>query len=377
MDRASNTICLDVRTPSASYEVVVGAGLIEDADKKLRSLFPAETRLHLVSDTNVWPLYGEKLLSSLGTAGFAAMSYTVIPAGEHSKSVSCLSHLWDECARHGLTRHDCIIALGGGVVCDLAGFAAATYLRGCHVVHIPTTLLAMVDASVGGKCAIDLPAGKNLAGAFFQPDSVLIDVATLKTLPSKEFQSGCAEIIKHTVLADAALFSLLETGPADKTSLLAPDAQTLVKLIAANIRIKRAFVAADETDAGRRHMLNLGHTIGHAIEAASDCTLSHGACVAAGLCCLMRGASDPHMHLASAQDAKRIEALVSRFGLPVDTTFTRETLMDYVWRDKKRRGSSINAVIPTKIGSADIVSLSQDEMRTIIEYGCGTGGTAC
>ena len=248
---------------SKSYDVVIGNGILPCLGAYLGQVTQAK-KIAVVSDSQVWPLYGKTVLNAL--AEYETFSY-VFPAGEESKNGSTYLKLLNFLAENKLTRSDCLLALGGGVVGDLTGFAAATYLRGVDFVQAPTTLLAAVDSSVGGKTAIDLDAGKNLAGAFYQPSAVLCDLDTLNTLPENIFRDGCAEVIKYGVLYDEALFAHLEEKG------LGFDQE---EVISRCVELKRDVVAQDEFDRGERQKLNLGHTIGHGIEACSGYKISHG-----------------------------------------------------------------------------------------------------
>ncbi|MBQ6312177.1 MAG: 3-dehydroquinate synthase, partial [Lachnospiraceae bacterium] len=253
------------------YTVMVGEGLRTQAGKMIADTLPEAASTAIISDSNVAPLYLEQIKDTIEQAGLSVYS-KVIPAGEASKNLSVYSEILSFLAEQKLTRSDVIIALGGGVVGDLAGFAAATFLRGVPYVQIPTSLLAMVDSSVGGKTAVDLPAGKNLAGAFYQPSVVICDPEVLHTLPDSYLRDGCAEVIKYGVLEDEMLFSRLMTEGIcfDRVSV-----------ISRCIEIKAHYVAEDEFDQGLRQKLNLGHTFGHAIEASSHFAVTHGQAVAA------------------------------------------------------------------------------------------------
>ncbi len=265
---------------SRSYEIRIGRGLLQGVGEQIRAVTDAK-KVMLVSDDAVWPLYGGAVRRSLETAGLTVCSF-VFPHGESSKCACTYLELLDAlCAQH-LTRKDAIAALGGGVAGDLAGFAASTYLRGIGFIQIPTTLLAMVDSSVGGKTAIDLPAGKNLAGTFYQPWLVLCDPDCLTTLPEEIFRDGCAEVIKYAVLGNAPFFDDLRAGSAHAQ---------LEHIIETCVTMKRDIVAQDEFDRGQRQLLNLGHTFGHGIEACSGFAVSHGSAVAIGMAMMVRAAA--------------------------------------------------------------------------------------
>ena len=337
-------------TASRSYDVLIGAGLLCKLGDYAQTLGKAR-KVCIVSDSNVFPLYGNAAKDSLIGAGLEAEAF-VFPAGEESKNGITYLSLLNFLAEQKLTRTDLIVALGGGVVGDLAGFAAATYLRGIRFIQVPTTLLAAVDSSVGGKTAIDLPAGKNLAGAFCQPSLVLCDTDTLNTLPADIFRDGCAEVIKYGILYDPALFNALnETGPGfDRESV-----------IARCVELKRDVVAEDEFDTGARMKLNLGHTVGHGIEACSHYAISHGKAVAAGMAIIARSSHCP--------DAERIVTCLQKFSLPIATKFFAEDLADCALSDKKRAGGTVNLIIPRAIGHCEIVPTPVENLKPFIEEG--------
>jgi 3-dehydroquinate synthase len=335
---------------STNYEVKIGAGLLEMLGTECAKVCKAG-KAAIVSDSNVWPRYGAAAESSLKDAGMEVVHF-VFPAGEESKNGSVYLELLNFLAQNGMTRSDCLIALGGGVVGDMTGFAAATYLRGVAYVQVPTTLLAAVDSSVGGKTAIDLPAGKNLCGAFYQPKLVLCDTDTLRTLPEDIFRDGCAEVIKYGILYDPALFRHLEeTG-------LAFDREAV---IARCVELKRDVVAEDEFDNGPRMKLNLGHTIGHGIEAKSNFSVSHGKAVAMGIAIVSRA--------AKCLDTDRILALLNRFGLPTCCDYSAEALANAAMLDKKRSGERIHLIIPNAIGDCAIVPTDIEELEAFIQKG--------
>ena len=334
---------------SRNYEVRIGSGLLATLGENI----PAKAKkVCIVSETNVWPLHGNAAVKSIEAAGFEVTTF-VFPAGEESKCGATYLELVNFLAESRLTRTDCLVALGGGVVGDLTGFAAATFLRGIPFIQVPTTLLAAVDSSVGGKTAIDLPAGKNLCGAFYQPSLVLCDTDTLKTLPEDIFRDGCAEVIKYGVLYDPALFATLQEQGMDF------DRETVITRC---VELKRDVVAEDEFDTGARMKLNLGHTIGHGVEALSHFQLSHGKSVAIGMAIVARSACDP-----ATRDA--ILNILSRFGLPVDTTSTAEELYTCALSDKKRAGGTVSLIIPRAIGDCAIVPTPVADVKAFIEKG--------
>jgi 3-dehydroquinate synthase len=341
---------------STEYDVLIGSGLLSQLGQYIQSVCKS-SRACIVSDSNVFPIYGRTAADSLTAAGIETVEF-VFPAGEESKNAAIYLELVNFLAENRLTRSDCLIALGGGVVGDLTGFAAATYLRGISYIQVPTTLLAAVDSSVGGKTAIDLPAGKNLCGAFYQPRLVLCDTDTLNTLPQDIFRDGCAEVIKYGVLYDAELFTTLEKNGLDF------DRDTV---IARCVELKRNVVMADEFDTGARMKLNLGHTIGHAIESASQLTVSHGRAVAIGMSIISRAAANNNT--CSAHTAQQITNLLHKFDLPTHTEYRADQLYAITLSDKKRSADTIDLIIPAYIGDCRIVPTPTNEIKSLIEAG--------
>ena len=351
------TIHVDTGRP---YDVLIGNGLIEDCGKLIREKNAARkdaVKAAVISDDKVWELYGEKVTESLRSAGFETLKL-VLPNGEESKNTDNLISVLEFLAENEFTRSDLIAALGGGVVGDLAGFAAAVMLRGVDFIQIPTTLLACVDSSVGGKTAVDLRAGKNLAGAFHQPRLVICDLDVLDSLPEETFKDGSAEVIKYGVLADLRLFEhLMDKG-------LEFDREYVVSRC---IEIKRDVVNEDEFDTGKRRLLNLGHTLAHAAEQLSSYKLSHGKAVAIGMSVFSAAAAS--YGICDRLTAERIREAVKRFGLPCDTDYSAEELYEVMLRDKKRNGSSISIVLPEKIGRCIIKKMDIAELEDFIRAG--------
>ena len=337
-------------TASKEYDVHIGPGLLASIGEYAVRLGKANT-VCIVSDDTVFPLYGSKVRESLEASGFTCVDF-VFPHGEESKNGNTLLSLLSYLAQNKLTRSDLIIALGGGVVGDLAGFAAATYLRGIRHIQVPTTLLAAVDSSVGGKTAIDLPAGKNLAGAFWQPSAGICDTDTLTSLPVDVFRDGCAEVIKYAILYDPELFAHLEEKG------LNFDREAVITRC---VEWKRNAVARDEFDTGERMLLNLGHTFGHGIEAHSHFTLSHGQAVAIGMAIVSRA--------SRCADADRIISLLEQFGLPTTIDFPVEDILSYVLSDKKRTGGTVNLIVPESIGSCRILPTPVESLKSFLEAG--------
>lgn len=366
---SSRTIAtVPVRAKSRTYDVHVGLGILDKVGQLVRASAGGNVAA-IISDSNVAELYASRVGASLEEAGYA-VSTVVFPAGEQNKRFSTLETLLEGLAQAELSRDDVVVALGGGVTGDMAGLAAALYLRGIKVAQVPTSLLAMVDSSVGGKTAVDLEAGKNLAGAFFQPHVVAADVECLHSLSRELFVDSCGEVIKHGVLADPALFEALCSHPLSSQDM---DDVELARIVARNVEIKRDVVDADETERGLRQTLNLGHTLGHAIEAASDYQLGHGSSVAAGLCCVARASE--LLGWADKGLSRHIEQLCLAHGLPVDTDLVHDEVLRYATHDKKRHGQTVNLVVPKRIGKVEIRTVSLDELSEVIRLGCGSAGT--
>lgn len=333
---------------SKEYEIIIGRGLMDKAGEYLRTVTKGDA-IMLVCGDIVARLHGPRVQAALEAAGYTVFRF-VYPHGEQSKTAETYFALLNALAEAGLTRSDTVLALGGGVTGDLAGFAAATYQRGINYVQMPTTLLAAVDSSVGGKTAIDLPAGKNLAGAFYQPGLVLCDLDALATLPDNVFIDGCAEIIKYGVIWDEDLFELLSDGISDK----------LEHIIARCVTIKAEVVGQDEFDNGLRGILNYGHTVGHAVEKCSDFAVSHGSAVAIGMVIVAKAAA-----LAGICDAtvfERVLALVKRYGLPAATEYDTDLLLKAMLSDKKRAGAKISLIIPEAIGKVRMEKMALEDM---------------
>ena len=341
---------------SRCYSIQIGKGLLDTLGREAAK-FPKVKTVCVVSESNVYPLYGARAEKSLTEAGFRVVSY-VFPAGEQSKCGETYLSLLNFLAENHLTRSDLLVALGGGVVGDLTGFAAATFLRGVKFIQVPTTLLAAVDSSVGGKTAIDLPAGKNLAGAFYQPSLVLCDTDTLSSLPHDIFLDGCAEVIKYGIIYDRAFFDYLrEAGPEFDRE----------KVITRCVELKRDVVMQDEFDTGARMKLNLGHTLGHGVEARSHFALSHGKSVAIGMAMVSRAGAK--LGYLSRQDAETIQNTLENYDLPIRTEYSPEELVGFMLSDKKRSGGTIPLIIPDRIGHCKIVPTPVEELTAFVEAG--------
>lgn len=332
----------------ASYEVNVRPGLLNDAGLVLRTL-SGSRKVGVVTDSNVAPLYLAELEGSLKRAEFEPITVT-LPAGEDRKTIASISQIYDAILPARIDRNTPLVALGGGVIGDMTGFAAATILRGVPFVQFPTTLLAMVDASVGGKTGVDHVMGKNLIGAFHQPLTVLIDPAVLRTLPRRELRSGLAECIKHEIIRDEAGFQGLEQNIQRALSM---DVLYLAELIAHNVAIKGRVVEADPFERGERAHLNLGHTYGHAIEHVSNYSYAHGECVALGMVAAAYTAQK--IGLIDQATQQRIIDLIAKAELPIKgLTLETDAIIKAMFFDKKVKGDALRLVLPDKIGHAVI-----------------------
>lgn len=334
---------------SKEYDVLIGRGLLNELGAHARNVIHGE-RVMVVSDSNVAPLYLYRALKSLRAAGFEAYSFS-FPAGESSKNGSTYLTLLNTLAEKQLTRSDALVALGGGVVGDLTGFAAATFLRGIACIQIPTTLLACVDSSVGGKTAIDLPAGKNLAGAFYQPNLVLCDPELLESLPEHVFADGCAEVIKYGMLGSRELLEKLQQKHAR---------DQLEYVIGKCVDMKREVVEGDEFDNGRRQLLNLGHTFAHSIEKLSDYQISHGSAVAMGMRLITRAAVEKGF--CAPECLSILEELLKKHALPLHTDYSAEALAQVALSDKKRAGSNLTLAVPCGMGESMLHQIHIDAL---------------
>ncbi len=337
---------IQVGLDERSYPIFIHSGCLARIGDDLVSRGVAK-RYGVISDDRVAEIYGQGLLTSLQKSGILVDLFA-FPQGERSKTLQTVGELASRLARAGFDRQDGLIALGGGVTGDITGFLASSYMRGIPFVQVPTSLLAQVDSSVGGKTGVDIPEGKNLVGAFYQPRAVYIDMAVLATLPVQEFLGGLAEVIKYGVIRDAAFFSFLET---ERAAILAMEPNVLAEMIATCCRIKAEVVACDEREGGLRKILNYGHTIGHAVEAASAFQIIHGFAVAIGMVAaarlaFMRG-------FLSGGEVDRITALISAFGLPVSVPgdLDRSAIKNYLKTDKKALAGRVNYILPDAIGN--------------------------
>ena len=338
------------------YQVLIGSGLLASAGEMISKVIPP-CRAAIITDDTVDALYGEKVAESMQNAGYKVCK-THFEHGEEHKNLQTYAQLMDFLCENEITRSDIIVALGGGVVGDTAGFAAATYLRGVRFVQMPTTLLAMVDSSVGGKTAVDLPHGKNLCGAFWQPSLVVCDTDTLKTLPEQTYIDGLAECFKHGVLKDESLFELLSAQDAR---------ENINEIVARNVAIKAEYVMQDERDTGLRQQLNLGHTLGHAVEKLSCFTVTHGQAVAIGMVYAARIANK--LQVCDASVPLRIEKALHEAGLPVSAPYAAEEIAQVALGDKKRDGDIIRMVLPEKIGACRLHDVHVQVLKDVISLG--------
>ncbi len=339
---------------SRQYDILIEKNLIERAGELVRGITRAKNAV-IITDDTVDYLYGERVKKSLSDNDFCVFEF-VIPHGEDSKSAENFISILNFLANNKISRSDIIIALGGGVVGDLAGFSAASYLRGVEFVQIPTTLLAMVDSSVGGKTAVNLYAGKNLAGAFYQPSLVICDPATLDTLPPEIFADGCAEVIKYGIIGDRALFDKLMRGIDD-----------IDDIIENCVKNKRDIVNIDERDTGVRQLLNLGHTIGHTIEQNSHFAISHGSAVAIGMYYVAK-ISNKMGHL-SACELEKIRKILVSYSLPTECDYSPEEIFSVATSDKKVGTGVINLILPYAIGDTRILPIKLCDLLEILKMG--------
>jgi 3-dehydroquinate synthase len=360
-----------VATPAGGYDVLVGRGLLAELPHLLAERCPAHGYA-LIADSRVDELYGGRVATLLEAAGLRASTFA-FPAGEWNKVRATWADLCDRLLAAGVGRDGAVVALGGGVAGDLAGFVAATLHRGISYVQVPTTVLAMIDASIGGKTGVDLPAGKNLVGAFHQPRFVLADIDTLATLPRQHVAAGCAEAIKHGVVADAAYAAAVGEAAA---ACLARRPEALTAVVERSVEIKAEVVAADAAEHGRRQTLNFGHTVGHAVESCSGYGLLHGEAVAIGMA--VEGGLAERAGVAEPGTQARILELLARYDLPsrVPAALAPEDLLESMRRDKKVRRDQIRFALPATIGrmaqSADgewTVRLDEPEIRAALAAG--------
>ena len=339
---------------SKEYNVEIGDGIVSRLGEMTKAVCPKAIKALIVSESNVAALYLDVVKAQLEGAGLEVETY-VFEAGEKSKNINEIAGMWNKMAEAGFTRTDIVVGLGGGVTTDMAGFAASTFLRGIDVIQVPTSLLAMVDASVGGKTGIDIPMGKNQVGAFWQPSLVLEDTSFLKTLPDDVFTEGMGEVTKYAFIMDEKLLDLLEK----QNGNIRDDAAVHEEVIGMCVADKAEIINEDETDNGRRQILNYGHTAGHVIERDSGFTKPHGICVAKGMgifmdACVKAGT-------LSAEDAKRMKDLLAMYKLPASDEITAEDIVKGAMNDKKKRGNTLSVILVNKIGKAEIKKMTAEE----------------
>ena len=340
---------LTLKGTNGVSEIHIENGLLSRATAVIGETF-SPSRIHIVSDSTVAPLYLEQLEQQFTLP----VTHTVIPAGEEHKRLSTVEGIYHDLLASGMTRKDLIIALGGGVVGDITGFAAATFLRGVSLCQIPTTLLAQVDSSVGGKTGVDMPEGKNLVGAFYQPRLVLIDPAVLATLPDQTFADGMAEVIKYGYISNREILDMVS----------APDyKKNIERIICECVRIKRDVVTIDEHDTGLRMILNFGHTIGHAAEKLGNYVdLTHGQAVAVGMVAAMRLSA----MLGNEDLSERLIGILEHIGLPTELKYGREDIYRSLLSDKKKFGATVNFILVREPGRAEITPIGAEKLHEYV-----------
>lgn len=341
---------------SKSYAVIIGSGLLDNSGEYISRVIHGKTAM-VVSDDIVFSLYGERLVQSLKSSGFETHTF-VFPHGEQSKNLSTYGELLNTMCRMHISGNDVVVALGGGVTGDMAGFAAATYRRGIDFVQIPTTLLAAVDSSVGGKTAVDLDNGKNQVGAFHQPSLVLCDTDTLNTLPELEYRNGCAEIIKYGMLGSIDLLNSISETPV---------CEQYEKVISTCVSMKRDFVEQDERDKGCRMLLNFGHTVGHTIETCSSYTVPHGMAVASGMAIVTRAAVS--FDLCDRSIYNILIEVLEKYSLPTETDFSAQNMADASIADKKRQGDKLTLIVPEAAGKCVMKEIHKDSIIDWLKAG--------
>ena len=340
---------LTLKGTNGVSEIHIEIGLLARAASVIGETF-SPSRIHIVSDSTVAPLYLEQLEQQFTLP----VTHTVIPAGEEHKRLSTVEGIYHDLLANGMTRKDLIIALGGGVVGDITGFAAATFLRGVSLCQIPTTLLAQVDSSVGGKTGVDMPEGKNLVGAFYQPRLVLIDPAVLATLPDQTFADGMAEVVKYGYISNREILDMVS----------APDyKKNIERIICECVRIKRDVVTIDEHDTGLRMILNFGHTIGHAAEKLGNYVdLTHGQAVAVGMVAAMRLSA----MLGNEDLSERLIGILEHIGLPTELKYGREDIYRSLLSDKKKFGATVNFILVREPGRAEITPIGAEKLHEYV-----------
>ncbi len=341
---------LGVKKP---YDILIGKGMLNKLPDVLKETVKSE-KIVIVTDDNVDKLYSEKVSKLLADAGYEVLKFVFIH-GEKHKTMETISDALEFMAENNVTRTDCIVALGGGIVGDVSGFLAASYLRGIDFIQVPTTFLASIDSSVGGKTGVNLKAGKNLAGAFYQPRAVVCDTDTFKTLPSENFKEGVAEAVKYGIICDKELFDTLSEN----------SEWDIEAVIERCVSIKAEIVAEDEFDTGKRQLLNLGHTIGHAIEKCSDFKITHGIAVGIGMAMISK-ASDNLGWTTEETNSKVLKALKNN-GLLCEYDASADDLLEAMARDKKRKGGFITMVVPENIGNCILKKVPVEMLSDVLK----------
>lgn len=344
---------METITVSASieYDVLIDNGIINKCGEMTAKVI-TPCKACIITDDNVKKYYLDIVEESYKNAGFDVISFS-FPDGENSKNIKTISDIYEFLAENHLTRSDIIIALGGGIVGDTAGFAAATYLRGIKFIQIPTTFLAAIDSSVGGKTGVNLNAGKNLCGAFHQPSLVICDPECFKTMDKERYLDGTAEAVKYAVLKDEKIIDYIRND--------------IIKMVTECVKIKRDIVSHDEFDTGERQLLNLGHTLGHAIEKLSDFEITHGHAVAIGMVLISQAGEKSG--ITKPGTAEKIKSVLKEEGLPISCKYTAEELCDIALNDKKRTGGTITLVIPDMIGKCELRKVKVSELFDFVKGG--------
>lgn len=342
---------------SREYDVIIECGILARSGERIADVVPSRGKAAVISDENVFPLYGNTVEASLKASCFEPFSF-VFKGGEETKNLHTYASILDFLSSNRFSRSDVLISLGGGIVGDVGGFAAATYQRGISFIQLPTTLLADVDSSVGGKTAVNLASGKNQAGCFYQPSLVLCDTDALNTLPHEEYKNGCAEVIKYAILGSESLFNeLIEKGVNKQYE----------GIISQCVSMKRDIVCIDEFDTGKRQLLNLGHTFGHAIEKCSDFSIAHGTAVAIGTAMITKAAYKKG--ICDEATLRSVLELLKKYDLPTETAFSAEELYAATLSDKKIARGGIHLILPKRIGECIAVSVPCNEIMSYLTDG--------
>lgn len=339
---------LNINIPSHNYDIVIEKGLFKSFGSEIKKVYNKKN-IAVITDSTVYKLYSSKMQESLLNENFNPI-FIIVKPGEESKSLSTLEYVYSKLIENKITRSDLIIAFGGGVVGDLAGFAASTYLRGIPYIQIPTTLLAQIDSSIGGKVAINLKEGKNLAGSFYHPLKVLIDPDMLLSLPEKRFKDGLGEVIKYACIKDSILFNLLMSFNDNQLF------NYIEQLIYTCCEIKKILVEKDEKDNGQRMLLNFGHTIGHAIEKHMNYEISHGEAVSLGMLFITRNSEE--LGFTETGTYEKIKIMLNRFNIDYNININAKDILNYIELDKKNLSGEINLVLIKKVGEAFIHKVS-------------------